>query len=95
MISAQDFETSVITNSPSQDSFHPADQIPSSYVTSGFKPFSIVGTVLSHRSAYYFFFPKTGGFILKYLNKEASAKLLFGYKLPTFFSGNVLMTITL
>ena len=29
MTSAQDVETSVPTNSPSQDSFHPDDQIPS------------------------------------------------------------------
>ena len=31
---AQDVETSVTTNSPSQDSFQPHDQIPSGYVTS-------------------------------------------------------------
>ena len=31
MTSAQDVETSVTTNSPFQDSFHPDDQIPSSY----------------------------------------------------------------
>ena len=40
MTSAQDVGTSVISNSPSQDSFHPGDQIPSKYVTPGFKSFS-------------------------------------------------------
>ena len=40
MTSAQDVETSVTTNSPFQDSFHPCDQIPFKYVTPGFKPIS-------------------------------------------------------
>ena len=41
--SAQNDETrAVTTNSPSVDSFHPDDQIPSRYVTRGFKPFSIL-----------------------------------------------------
>ena len=35
-----DVEMSVITNSPSQGSCHPDDQIPSRYVTLGFKPSS-------------------------------------------------------
>ena len=39
MTSTQDVETPVITNSPRQDSFHPDDQIPSWYVTPGYKPF--------------------------------------------------------
>ena len=39
MTSAQDVETSVSTNSTSQDSFHPHDQIPSNYVTPGFNHF--------------------------------------------------------
>ena len=42
MTSAQDAETSVITYSPSQDSFHPDNPIPSKYVTPGFKPFAVV-----------------------------------------------------
>jgi len=41
--SAQDLETSVPANSSSQDSFHPDDdQIPSRFVTPGFKPFPIL-----------------------------------------------------
>ena len=40
MTSAQDAETSVTTNSTSENSFHPNDQIPSRYVTPGLKPFS-------------------------------------------------------
>ena len=61
MTSAQDVETSVTTNSPFEDSFHPDDQIPdpSKYVTPGFKPFSVVGIVLIHRSVYCPFFPET------------------------------------
>ena len=39
--SAQDVETSVTTNSPSQDSSHPDNQIPSNYLSPGFKPFSL------------------------------------------------------
>jgi len=39
--SAQDVETSVTTNSPSQDSSHPDNQIPSNYVSPGFTPFSL------------------------------------------------------
>ena len=38
----QDFETSVPTNSPSQDSFHPDNQFSSKYVTPRFKPFSVI-----------------------------------------------------
>ena len=34
MTSAQDVETSVTTNSPSQNSFHPDDQIPSKFLVS-------------------------------------------------------------
>ena len=37
---AQVVETSVTANSPSQDYFHPDDQIPSRYVTPWFKLFS-------------------------------------------------------
>ena len=40
MASAQDVETSVTNNSPSQDSNHPEDLFQSRYVTPGFKPFS-------------------------------------------------------
>ena len=40
MTSAQDVEMSVTTNSPSQDSFHTGDRIPSKYETPWFKPFS-------------------------------------------------------
>ena len=51
----QNVETSVPSNSPSQDSFYPDNQIPSKY---GFKPFAIVGIVLIHQTAYCFvFFP--------------------------------------
>ena len=46
MTSAQDVETSVTTNSPFQDSFHPCDQIPFKYVTPGFKPFSTLQNAL-------------------------------------------------
>ena len=40
MVSAQVVETSVTSNSPSQDSNHPDDLFQSRYVTPGFKPFS-------------------------------------------------------
>ena len=40
MTSAQDVGTSVTTNNPSKDPFHPDDQIPSKYITPGFKSFS-------------------------------------------------------
>ena len=40
MPSTQVVEMSVIANSPSQEYFHPDDQIPSRYVTRGFKPFA-------------------------------------------------------
>ena len=40
MASAQVVETSVVNNSPSQDSNHPDDLFQSRYVTPGFKPFS-------------------------------------------------------
>ena len=41
MISAQDVEMSSTANIPSQDSFPPDNQIPSKYVTPGFKLFLI------------------------------------------------------
>ena len=41
MTAAQDVETSLTTNSSSQDWFHADDQIPSKYLTLGFKPFSV------------------------------------------------------
>ena len=40
MKAAQHVETSVTTNSPSQDSFQPHDQIPSRYLNSSFQTFS-------------------------------------------------------
>ena len=43
MTSVQDVETSVTTNSASQDSFYQDDQIPSKYVTLGSKPSSNEG----------------------------------------------------
>ena len=46
MASAQVVETSVVDNSPSQDSNHPDDLFQSRYVTPGLKPFSYLKYVM-------------------------------------------------